>query len=211
MLQAGNSYLLILRKFPKKPEYWLPAYFKNFYKAGDKRIGAVERIADPSKWPWGKAADGLQIALLPSETEFVANPTRKVNGRPASVHLHLSLAARNTSKQTIRLNVHLADRAISVRAVDEKGAKVEADLYGGTSRNPAPKFGPASVVEIAPGDIAFIAPGGKGDWGFSVPIHLVAGKWKIEAVYQSNRAAKDVKLWKGKAASGAADITVRAP
>ena len=63
-LKVGASYVLILSKLPGKPEYFLPTYPKNYAPAGDaEKVKAIEAAADVSKWAWGAAGNGLQIAL----------------------------------------------------------------------------------------------------------------------------------------------------
>jgi len=215
-LPVGYKCVLILKAMASKNELFLPSYPKNCRQSDAKSIAVVEAAADSSKWPWGKAHAGLQIAMVPRRTTVVLRKV-KTAGRPVrqAAFIQGVVALKNVSKNAITINTYPEDKFLSVTAVGSSG-ELSADLYSYLVRADLPAVDTVKghSTKIEPGTIAFIAPHGSGDFGLGFNMDLAPGKWKLKASYASEstrtiKDQKDVKLWTGKIASAAVEIEVK--
>ncbi|MDP6635374.1 MAG: hypothetical protein QGG42_10775 [Phycisphaerae bacterium] len=173
-LKVGQSYILILRAMPGKPEYYLPSYPKNYRPARPDDIAKIEKAADVSKWPWGKAVGGLEIALAPTRTTVhLRQVTRSVRGpdgkfrrqfKGLSAYLTLVIALRNVTKAPINVSLYQEDKFLAVTARGPGNKVIKADLYGylATGGRRVVPVGPRHTTTIAPGQLVFIHSGGGG-------------------------------------------------
>jgi len=220
-LAPGESYVLILRKMPDKPEYYLPSYPKNYGLAKPEQVARIRRAALVDKWSWGPAVGGLQIALMPQQTSVQLRQIRRLvrdkSGRMKpqfqgqSAQVRLVVALRNTSKKPISVSFYPGDRFLSITAKGPGGKTVKPDLYASLARMRLAPFGPKNVTTIEPGKLLFISPMGAADYGMSVNLDVAAGKWKLTASYTASRKGigGKQKLWTGKTSSTPVRIEVR--
>jgi hypothetical protein len=221
-LKVGQSYVLLLRAMPGKPEYYLPSYPKNYRPGRPADIAGIEKAANVAKWSWGKTVDGLQIALVPSQTTVQLRQIRRsVRGpdgkfrqqfKGLSAYVQCVIALRNVTKAPITVCLYLEDRFLAVTAGGPGGKIIKADLYGyltGMKRRVEP-FGPQHKTTIAPGKLVFIHSRGKGDYGMSLNLDMSAGTWKLAAAYTCRRK-RDKSLWNGTMTSAPVAIKVRNP
>jgi hypothetical protein len=203
-LRVGRSYVLILRKMPEGGTYYLPAYFRNWRPTSKEWIEQVRRAADVEKWPWGKAVDGLQIALLTTRQELWLR-TATIRGprgqrRARTVFVQMVVALRNTGKKPLAVSLYPEDRYLSVKAVGPASKTVAADFYSRLAMMDIRAFGPWAVKTLAPGELLFLGPMGAAPHGLGTNLELTAGKWKLTAGFTSKRqpSGKDAaRLWNG--------------
>lgn len=221
-LRVGQSYVLILRKMPGKTEYYLPSYPKNYGRATKDRIARIEKAANVDKWPWGKAVNGLQIALVPSRPvvnlmtvrQSVRGPDGQM-GQPVTkklAYVQAVVALRNTSKKALAVNLYMGDGFLKVEGTGPAGKTVSPDLYGFLAAMGLAGPQAKDVAKIEPGKVMFINARGQTKYGGGGhPLPLSPGKWKFKASYTSVRKAnvKGGKLWTGKIESAAADVEVK--
>jgi len=210
-LKVGTAYVLILRRLPDRREYFLPAYPKNFRTAVEKNVAEVEAFADVDAWPWGEETGGLRVALVPSSPTATLYPAR--TGTP-TVQVQVTVALRNTTAGPLAVNLYEWDRHLTVYVVAVDGAAVKYDMYSylEQSRKRKQPFGPDAVEVIPAGEMLLIGPAGATKYGLGLHLPLTAGKWNIQAAYETNRkgAAKGGQpLWTGKVVSASAQIEVR--
>ncbi len=213
VLKTGQKYLLLLRKLPGKAEYFLPSYPKNA-KAIDqtefnkKFVAKVEKLVDIDTWPWGKAAGGLQMALITENSQATLAQMRVKRGGPLVVRARvpLTIAMRNVSDRPITVNMYQWDRFLGLSYTQGK-KQIEYPLYEylDLSKRPQPAFSFAGklVKTIKPGEIIFLGPNGASLYpGMRVSVMGEPGKMWLQAKYVSTRTAADPKdenrkLWTG--------------
>jgi hypothetical protein len=220
-LRVGKSYVLILRKMAGKPEYYLPSHPKNYRPGGKEEIALVERVAVVDKWPWGRAVDGLRLALVPEEATVTQQQVRRsargkgrrmqtvFQGRSATVRCQIAL--RNASDAPVGIALYRWDRFLSVTMTDPNGKAVKADLYGPPARGTIAPFRQGDVAVVNPGEVVFIGPRGKSRQSVSLKLDTSAGTWKMQASLASKRgrAPDQKRLWTGVIESAAVKIEVK--
>ncbi|MCP4379680.1 MAG: hypothetical protein GY794_26365 [bacterium] len=221
-LKVGQPYVLILQNMPDKPEYFLPAHPRNRCSVSDKNIARVEKAADITKWPWGKADSGLVTAMIPSVSSvqlrqkysFVRGANGKFIRKPKEVIAYMPclIALRNITKKPLSVSLYPNDKFLSITARNAKGKSVKVDLYQYLN-NPALRivpFGPQHIKTIAPGEMLFIQARGLASDGTVVKLKLPAGDWKFKVEYTCKRKG-DKPLWNGTIKSTPVPLEVRAP
>lgn len=210
-LRQGASYMLVMKRFPKREGYVIPSYFKNFAAADSKTARDIEAAADLEIWPWGQAKDGLQIALIPSLRSTFQGRTRQ--GLP-STFVHLTIALRNISGKPIAVNLYPWDRTVSAAAFGQKQEVAPTNLYRHLAQRQREDFAAKHTSTIGPGEILFIGPDGVAHYGLGCQFPIKAGDWKLQAKYASERKgapAEGLPLWQGEIASSPIAIEVKAP
>lgn len=217
-LAVGEKYLVILGKFADKPEYYLPAYPKNFrrLKGGDDDfVKQVRSISDVAKWPWGKAAGGLQLALVPSTPHAYVRKVRttRTGPTPERAYVQMVCVLRNTTDKPIHVNLFPGDKCLEVSYWEKDQSPKRCDLYSWLARARLRAFGPTNIKTIAPGGLLGLSPQGHGRYGMSVTLDVQAGQVRLKAKYRTVRDATDEKggkLWKGELTSGEATVEIKA-
>ncbi len=202
MLQAGQSYLLILRSLGEGKGYYLPGYFKCVTPAGqiDARLGAgAADLLDIEKWGWGPPdPGGLQIAVLVHQP-IIALAGRNTRTGQRVTSLQVMIALRNTSDKKLTLTADGALRPLGLELESADGKKLpdQPELYANLAQ-PDPRSKPP--VEVAPRQVVFLTPYGPGGFYCHMQTALPAGKFKATATY----AVDKDKLPKAPNADGAA-------
>ncbi|HUS47807.1 MAG TPA: hypothetical protein VNA25_15945 [Phycisphaerae bacterium] len=223
-LRVGQSYVLALRKLPDRVEYYLSAYPRNRASASAERIDLYKKAAQLEDWPWGKAVDGLQIALLHATTKLrirtvaVRRPGGPPRGVPQqSVYLQPVVVLRNTTKEPIAVSLWPGERFLNIWATGAGGKTVTLDLYSRLAVKLIAEFGPVFVRKIEPGKILFINAFGEVTGASAHNVPLSPGAWKLHAGYtairksvgSANAKAAAQKLWTGKVESVPVEIEVQ--
>jgi hypothetical protein len=185
-------------------------------EATDANIQAFKRARrDVTYWPWGKAVDGLRLALIVSdEYEFSGNPIQHVKGKQGlNVTLEMAVALQNVSGKLLAVNLYDLKDGLSVRATDANDDTRGGTPYGGQTL-PAKRpreFDKSYVKMLQPGQVAMVGSEGLAPLGCSLEILLDYRSWKLSAAYEVDRDAKTEDgqaLWKGKLQSAPVDINV---
>lgn len=220
-LVAKSRYVLMLRRLPGRPQYYLPSEGRNYRPALRTEIAKVERAAGVDNWPWGEQLGGLRLALVLTRPIVEYQPQQIIggssSGRGAAVRriggaqVRAVVALRNTSGEAITLSTYKWDEFLSLRAAGPEDKLIAHDFYkyGRSARQPA--FARKYTSSIQPGKVVFIGPEGPGERGIAIRMPLNPGRWALKAVYSSERQAGDEeeKLWTGKIESAPVPIQVR--
>jgi hypothetical protein len=190
----GIGRVWINRKFPA-PHYKCPAT--------PHAVAEMQIAADPARWPWAPAVDGLQVAAIirdVSPKNLRTDPT-----------LAVFVAVRNASKAPIHVNQYGPDRTLRLEAVSAGGRRVVHDFHRDRpQRGPAPSPKPQDVVTLQPGEWLALSPYGAAGRGGEGPIcsatyvrmPLPKGIWRFRATYVAETPRLLGKpLWRGRAAS----------
>ena len=227
-LRVGQSYVLLLNKRTGKiaagqPQYFLSSYPRNVHANKPDAVKTVMAAADTSKWAWGQAHKGLQIAVKMRNTEvkLVQSVQRKrlPNGKmgPAVkkklAYLSPVIALRNVSRKSITVSLYPSDKFLSLSVVGPGGQALEPDWYGYLDRQKAPPYDVArNQRTIQPGEVLFAAPYGEANYGMGTQMELRPGKWLVTAGLDAKRkvAGADGKpVWVGDVVSKPVEVTVK--
>lgn len=204
-LQTGKSYVLILNTLSDRNEHYLPSDPKNYRIDTDPQLKEIEKLADKSKWPWGKVEQGLQMACLVSGS---ANR----NAKTPSAFIQASVAVRNVSDKPIALNLYSGDRCMQVTATAADGKTFSPDMYRGT-RNPEFDVSKHTIV-VKPNELTFIGPSGSALYGLGFNLPLEPGLYHFYATYTNSREGKgadNVELWTGTIKSEPTPLEIKFP
>ncbi|MFP4217224.1 MAG: hypothetical protein ACLFVH_15005 [Phycisphaerae bacterium] len=214
-LKKGRSYIFVLRRFrPGDDRYYLEPTYPWWVPATKLTRGIYTSAADVEGWPWGKAVDGLQLALLRGRTS-------KLMSIKGTVSAPLPIALRNTGKEALSVVVDKPGERFSVKAFDTDGNSVSGKFI---KKSALPKRArsddegedekPPSAVTLKPGEILILNWGDAGYPGMMrFPIGR-GGEYKLQVGYSVDKSsidAKDRKLWTGSAQSGKRPIEVVTP
>lgn len=192
---VGQTYLLILYRLTGRTEYYLPANAGYWDSPDAQNIKAIRSLLDTSKWPWGKAESGLQIALFaPSEAEM------RLGGAPMNV----AVALRNASDKPVTIVLNPMDMPMSLSATGADGKPVPIKLYAGPCKEPAGGW----RRKLEPGDVVFIKPLGLATEMTLVTAGIGEGKWTLHAEF-SGRGTSAFESWIGKVQSKPVEVEVR--
>lgn len=199
-LQTGKQYLLVLYHIPGRVSYYLPDDARGRVAAGGLNAARMEKAVDVSKWAWGAASGGLEVALL------VGSPVTLPKRGP--LYLHGLVAMRNISDEAISVNIDPEGKPLDVAASGEKDARVKSEFY---ARPRKLRPGTSPTVTIAPGAVVFLGPSGRSDfaWGFEMP--LTPGRWSLQCGYRNSREvpADKKEAWRGEVRSAPVEVEVR--
>jgi len=201
-LEAGKAYVLLLARMPEAGTFLLSPMPGHCQPADEEAVERVERALNLDKWNWGEEAGGLRLALL------VQGPGRRMPDGLA--HLQVLIALRNVSKEPIRVNLYPPDKPLSMLARTPEGRTVLHELYDERPAG-AGRFGPRHVVEIAPGEVGFVAPQQHMRFALHLAMRLTEGDWLLQAGYRSDRQAEgdSPALWMGKLESPLVPVKVK--
>lgn len=219
-LRAGTVYLMVLRKMPDKPGmYYLPAdprYFVIDSPQTKKRVDSLRKMANVASWPWGKAVDGLQLAIMPDDQETRMYKARKGRNGPEFTQAQMLFAAvvRNVTKdRTIAIPHYAFDKFLTLSLTAEGKPEHKMDLYTGT-RFQQEEFGAKHVTHIQPGAMAIIARYGASPWGDNLMLQdLPAGPAVLRCGFTAKReeGPDGAALWKGTLTSGDTPLSIVLP
>ncbi|MHC4718358.1 MAG: hypothetical protein ACYS5V_15405, partial [Planctomycetota bacterium] len=195
LLAEGASCVLLLRRLAGREELYLPDRPSCRHPADPEAIYRVREAAQTDAWRWGKAVDGLQIALASIPRAYpLTMEVRRRRGhdgrwrakmvRPM-VRLRPVVAVRNVSDKPRSLSMHPGDWSLSVEGVGSGGGKISQEIFRPPYRPPA--FDPAAIQVLQPGQIRFIAQGGMVDESMPLYLRLADGQWSLKAVFVANR------------------------
>jgi len=219
-LRAGTAYVMALRKMPDVPGvYYLPAdprYFVTDSPQTKKRVDSLRKMANVSAWPWSKAVDGLQLAIMPDDLEIRMHKARKGRNGPEFRQAQMLYAAvvRNVTKdRTIAIPHYAFDKFLTLSLTPQGQDEGKMDLYTGM-RSREEEFAAKHVTRIKPGAMVIIANYGASPWGGSVMLQdLPAGPAVLRCGFTAKRekGPDGTELWKGALASGDTPLNIVLP
>jgi hypothetical protein len=210
-LKVGKTYVLFLQKLADRAEYFLPSRPEGCPEADEAAIAAARKAADIDKWAWGKPSEGLQMAMIVSGTRF----TTVAGGADEVVRMHYNFVLRNVSDKPLVVNLYYPDKLYSLQAKGPEGKSAAHDFPVDMLARPG--FNQAMVHQLPPGGMVFLCPTGLSHGrGNVLELPLTAGKWTLQAAYESKRqqgptremgknpnpANLQDKLWTGQVKSG---------
>lgn len=210
-LKEGGSYIFVLRRFrPGDDRYYLEPTYPWWVPATKVTRGIYTSAADVEGWPWGKAVDGLQLAVLRGRTSKLMSMRGKVS-------TPLPIALRNTGKEALLLAVDKPDERFSVKAFDTDGNSIDGKFVNKKAGRPKEASSDGedqkkpTALTLKPGEILFLNWGDVGSPGMMrFPIGR-PGEYKLQVEYsvdKSSTEVKDQKLWTGSAQSGKRSVEV---
>jgi len=218
-LQVGQRYLLALKKMSQGEAYYLPPYPKNFALANQQnsqRVAEMEKLAKVDNWGWGKAENGLQLALVPAQTKLTLMKSRRGRNGPFFLRIYVSTAfvVRNaTTDKTLGVNLYPSDKCLFLKYKNPDGKAETSDLYAFLAQSKVKPFGKENVAMLEPGEVAMIAPYGLGGYGQPFDVETGPGKLTVQLGYESGRDASvdGAAVWKGKLSAQPVTLEVVKP
>jgi hypothetical protein len=196
VLRSGGRYLLLLRRFPQTGRWFLPYGRQNCMVPSAEAIREIVAAMRLDDWPWGRAANGLQIAMICKWKQW----GHMIRGRQ-TIFFRTFLALRNSSRKALTVNLRPDDAPLWIEARNAGGQVVRAEVYrllkwrlGGELPKPAEK--------LQPGEVIFVCTTGKQAIQVEASMDLAAGPWMVYAGYKNERAKTEegaAPLWTGQA------------
>ncbi len=209
-LKSGGTYIFVLRRIrPGGDAYYLEPTYPWWVPATKVTREIYTDAADVEGWPWGKSADGLQLAVLRGRTS-------KLMAMRGNVSTPLPIALRNTGKEALTLPVDKPGERFSVKAFDKDGNSVDGEFI---KKSPLPKKARGDsdsekkprTITLRPGEILILNWGDAGYPGMMrFPIGR-AGTYKLQVGYSADKDSidgREEKLWTGTATSGKRAVEV---
>jgi hypothetical protein len=199
-LTVGDKCVLLLARLPKREVYYLASKDDC---SDVKELDRIEAGLDLDRWPWGRAENGLRIAIIPQPDMTVAAPNKPV--KCAAL-----VALRNTSSKNIGVSLYPWDKPLVIEAADAT-RKVSQDFNDHYFWVNLPPWGSTYAKILKPGDMLFLGPDGATLEAVPFEMKLTPGKWKFTAQYRNTRDATDEQgdfVWKGKTQSLAVEMEI---
>lgn len=229
-LELGKDHYLVLRKMPGRKDYWL---MPNPLCCMLKELLAkavLERAIHVEKWPWGKVADGLQMAMI-VHSNMVSLPGRDpAPGLAKQGTVFFNFVLRNTTDKPITVNLNPPDKLFAVEVTGPDGKSTRHELSSELrSADELAKavFDAGMICTIKPGEMIFVGPDGLTQGvAQALTLPIAPGKWTCQAAYENTRAegpkpevaknptpagAAPAKLWKNKVLAGEVVIEADEP
>jgi len=209
VVQRGPQYVLVLRRFADREEWFLPFEWQHYQQASAPMIDQLVKAADVSAWPWGTPAGGLQVAIICKFTRW----PHTVRGRE-TIFFRTYVALRNASRRPIAVNLSAKDAPLWIEARDPHGRAVRADPYRAVRVRMRDDL-PEGTLTLAPGEAAFVSVSGAKAEQIEATLDLPVGPWTVQAGIEGPPAADANSvppLWTGQAVSRPLkiDVTARA-
>ncbi len=174
-LLPGKKYVLILHRLTGLDGTFVhsPA---DCVQAEEADLDRYRLAAQPSRWCWGKAQDGLQLAAWLDREAFgyVKHPR---NAGPQPIYITGVLALRNTSQRTRRILLDPIDKPVAIEVTDSKGKTSALTVYPPHIRRKT-----IVTLSIQPGEFVFLTQYGKaGRSGMGLASKLLPDTYKLTA------------------------------
>jgi len=206
-LTPGKTCVMILLGWREAALRDRPTYHTQrglIHPSSPKGIEAAKNAADVTKWAWSKPRNGLQITILPSISSLAALHSKE------GLWMDCRFAFRNASKEPVAVNLYKWDELFAVKAAGPKGRELTAKLIGRFDLpKPAKPFDKAHHATIKPGEVLFCDQLGRKGYLASFRLPMTDGKWKLTAIYATDREEKDLKLWTGRIDSAPVEVEVK--
>jgi hypothetical protein len=226
VLEKGKKYLLLLSRIDGRKEYYLAPGAANCVPATPEAVDQYTEAANLEKWPWGKAVDGLELAVLVAPKIVMFTPTTTVGTGAVNVTIVLhevrsgktvnvgelivpgvpvAVAIRNSNKEPVSFRLDPTAKMLGIGAL--RGDKtVAADLYQDV-KDEAEK-----IVTVEGRQTVLLGPAGVVACALPTKMELAAGKWLFKATLETKSAktgsTTQKALWAGKLESDEAIVEV---
>lgn len=180
-LAKGQKLIVCTFAVDGRQELYLPATSGYRLEESQDAIKSVKAALDTSKWAWGKADKGLQLAaIVPPEMQFSYPPIMVVNGRKGlNALIHAGIALKNVSDKPITVPFKDLAGKLKISATALGDAPVDASWISDAAS--VGKKQPPEKIDLAAGEIVLLSPEGPTRFGCKMTILVQYRKVDFQA------------------------------